>query len=268
MMIRKSLFVFAAFVSLASAGVRSGKAEAEWIGAATTYEPGKPLQMAIRLVIDPGWHSYWSNPGDAGMRTSVKWELPAGWLAGELENPLPERFTGAGIAGFGYRGTVVFPVVFTPPAGFRGTANLKARVSWLTCDDRSCVPGNAELSFSLNEGDPATTPEAELIDQALARVPRVRPEWGSLEVDEMNGKLVLRIVRKNQSPEDLSGWDVFPVTPGVIHPGAPIGFKREGDAWITTVAKGDYAPAQVREFALVMAAKSGEPSVMLDWKIR
>lgn len=263
-----SMLVSAAFCSLATAGVRSGKAEAAWISASSSYEPGKPVQMAIRLVIDPGWHSYWLNPGEAGMKTSVKWELPAGWQAGELENPVPVRFMGAGAAGFGYKGTVVFPVKLTAPPRFEGVASLKAKVSWLTCDDQACVPGNAELTMALSEGKPVRSPDAGLIEAALAKVPRVSEDWGPLEVIENGSALSLRILTSGKPQPDLTGFDVFPMTPGIIGSNTEIEFTREGPAWIAGVPKSEYAPTPVRELALVLVPKADGPPVLLDWKIR
>ena len=28
--------------------------------------PGRTTMLAIRFTPDPGWHGYWSNPGDSG----------------------------------------------------------------------------------------------------------------------------------------------------------------------------------------------------------
>ena len=29
--------------------------------------PGDTLSVAVRLTLDAGWHTYWINPGDAGL---------------------------------------------------------------------------------------------------------------------------------------------------------------------------------------------------------
>ena len=182
---------FAALCTLSAAAVRSGKTEADWVSASSTYEPGKPVQTAVRLVLDPGWHTYWENPGEGGMKISAKWELPAGWTAGEIEHPVPVRFETGGLVGFGYEGTVLFPVKFTPPAGFTGVAKLKGKISWLTCNDDQCVPGEAELELALSSGPAAETLETKLIREALAKVPQ--PQEVRLQVTEKPDTLSLRI---------------------------------------------------------------------------
>jgi thiol:disulfide interchange protein DsbD len=253
--------------AVAGASLRSGRAEVDWISATSTYEPGKVVQTAVRLVIDAGWHSYWENPGEAGMQTSVKWELPAGWVADDLEYPLPQRFESAGVVGFGYTGTVMFPVKLTAPVGFRGMAQLKVKVSWLTCDDDTCVPGNAGLVLTLEEGAPVLTPAAPLIDQALLTVPRMRSAWEVLEVLEDKGFLSLKVPVGRAPQPDLAACEIFPATVGVIDARHGIRFSRSGDAWLARVPKGEYAPAPVRELRLVAVPKNGPPGV-LYWKIR
>src|ERR1043165_6654702 len=34
---------------------------------AGNVQPGKAFTLGIRLKIEPGWHTYWKNPGDAGL---------------------------------------------------------------------------------------------------------------------------------------------------------------------------------------------------------
>jgi DsbC/DsbD-like thiol-disulfide interchange protein len=181
-MIFRIALTFALLSGLATAAVRSGKAEVDWLCASPTYQSGKPLQTAVRLVMDPGWHTYWENPGEAGMKISAKWELPDGWVAGELEHPVPLRFEVGGLVGFGYKGSVLFPVKFTPPAGFTGAAKLRGSLSWLTCDDDQCLPGKAALELTLDPGILVETPEAKLIREALAQVPQSGGKSLRLEV--------------------------------------------------------------------------------------
>ncbi len=257
----------AALSAVASAAVRSGKGEVDWISSSSTYESGKPLQMAIRLVIDPGWHSYWSNPGDGGMKTSVKWDLPTGWSAGELEHPLPKRINGGGLAGFGYSGTVIFPVKFSPPPSGEGIVHLKAKVSWLTCDDQACVPGKAELSITLENGAPTLTLETKLINQALTMVPREHKQWGPLVVTDQNGQLNLKITMgdgKNPNPAD---YDVFPVTPNTIDAAQKISFVSGGNVWSAQVPKSGDAAAETRELSIVLVPNAEESPIVLHWKI-
>ena len=40
---------------------------------------------------------------------------------------------------------MVFPVTVTPPPDFEGSVKLRGKISWLTCNDEGCIPGDAEV---------------------------------------------------------------------------------------------------------------------------
>ena len=228
-MFARTTLIFAAVTTVSSGAVRSGKAEVDWIAASESYAADKPLQTAVRLVMDAGWHTYWLNPGEGGMKISAVWELPPGWTAGELEHPVPKRFMTGELAGFGYEGTVVFPVKFTPPAGASGTAKLKGKISWLTCNDQSCVSGNAELELSLTAGEPAATAEAKLIEDALLKIPQPSPEL-RLTVADSPETLTLTLGHATTTkPFDPADYEYFPATLQAIEPAAKFTFADDGD---------------------------------------
>ena len=79
----------AAPVQGASTTVSQPHVTAELIPESTTVQPGKPFDVALHLHSDPGWHTYWINPGDAGLATSITWMLPPGFTAG----PIPVSYT-------------------------------------------------------------------------------------------------------------------------------------------------------------------------------
>lgn len=252
-----------ASVSFASAEVRSGKATADWLVATETYEPGKPVQTGLRLVLDDGFHTYWSNPGESGMKISVSWELPVGWAAGEVEHPVPVRFETGGLANFGYKGTVIFPVKLTPPANAEGPVKLTAKVSWLSCDDSSCIPGEAALDLPLKPGLPVATAAAREIDAALARVPR--PRGFPLTLVEKPETLLLSI-QATDPQLDFGAHEFFPATPELLDPAAKVRFTREGAVWTAEVAKNDYFKKPLRKLVLVFAKKGGAEPFSLSWR--
>jgi DsbC/DsbD-like thiol-disulfide interchange protein len=263
MMLGRSVIALISLASVASASVRSGKAAADWISTSGSYQPGTPVQTALRLVIDAGFHTYWSNPGESGMKLAVKWDLPPGWTAGELEHPIPERFETSGLANFGYKGTVIFPVKLTPPAEAAGPVKLAAEVSWLNCDDSSCIPGEAALSLPLEPGPPVATAAAPEIEGALARVPR--PKELPLSLAE-NPETLLLTIRAADPAIDLGKHEVFPVTPDVLDPAATIRFTRQDAAWTAEVAKSEYFKKPLTELELVFAGPGGASPFALSWK--
>src|SRR5438067_12043542 len=97
--------------------------------------PGEPFLVGVHLKMTPGWHTYWRYPGDAGIPTEIKWQLPPGSRAGEIQCPIPLKLTEPGnIQIYGYQDEVLLIQEITPPKNISGTtANLSAKVNWLVC---------------------------------------------------------------------------------------------------------------------------------------
>src|SRR2546423_868878 len=99
---------------------------------AASMAPGTTLWVDLHLDIAPGWHTYWRNPGDAGLPTEIAWTLPAGFTAGDIVWPVPERFVVDGLGNYGYRNSVDLLVRITVSHNVEsgGTATLAAAGCW------------------------------------------------------------------------------------------------------------------------------------------
>ncbi|HMQ13982.1 MAG TPA: protein-disulfide reductase DsbD family protein, partial [Candidatus Competibacter phosphatis] len=131
--------------------------QAELISETTAIQPGQPFWVALRLQMRDGWHVYWRNPGDSGLAPTVTWTLPAGFSAGEIQWPYPERIPVGPLMNFGYHGTVVLPVQIQPLSSLpdQDTFTLRARADWLVCQE-DCIPESADLELTLpTQADPA-----------------------------------------------------------------------------------------------------------------
>src|SRR5690606_29150088 len=82
----------ASSASGASAVVTTPRVRAELVAHAPQgVAPGEPLWLGLLITHQPGWHTYWKNPGDSGLPTEMAWQLPAGLDAGEIAWPVPEK---------------------------------------------------------------------------------------------------------------------------------------------------------------------------------
>ena len=84
---------------------------------------GKPLWLGLKIEHQPHWHTYWKNPGDSGLPTTLQWTLPAGVAPGEIQWPTPGRLPIGPLMNYGYEGTLLLPVAVTVPAGFNATGS-------------------------------------------------------------------------------------------------------------------------------------------------
>src|SRR5271155_4709171 len=119
---------------------------------ADTAKPGDTILAGVDLKMEPGWHTYWKNPGDAGMATEIKWQLPPGVTAGEIQWPLPKKLPPAEVTTYGYEDEVMLLVPLTLASNLpAGTLNLAAKISWLECKE-VCIPASAEVEAKINIG--------------------------------------------------------------------------------------------------------------------
>ena len=108
----------------------------------------EPVYAGLYFKLEPGWHVYWKNPGDAGEPPHIKWTLPNGVTAGPLQFPPPKRLPLGPLMDFGYEGEVLFPIdIHVAESVPLGPVVLHAKVDWLVCRE-SCIPGKAELEVT------------------------------------------------------------------------------------------------------------------------
>ena len=145
--------LLASSVSLPAAAnpVRRDHIDVELIPATTSVEPGGILTVALRLLPDTHWHTYWKNPGDSGLATRIEWELPDGFEAGPILWPAPTRIDVGPLANYGYEGEVLLLTDIQVPRSLPANVPIRARASWLVCEE-ICIPGDADFALTLPVG--------------------------------------------------------------------------------------------------------------------
>ncbi|MFO1266214.1 MAG: protein-disulfide reductase DsbD family protein [Rubrivivax sp.] len=110
---------------------------------------GQPLLLGLLIEHKRDWHTYWKNPGDSGLPTTLAFTLPAGFVAGEIAWPTPQRLPIGPLMNYGYDGKLLLPVAVQVPAGFAGeTLPQKLRADWLVCKD-VCIPEGGDFTLQL-----------------------------------------------------------------------------------------------------------------------
>lgn len=157
------------------AGLSAGAAhtQARLVLAVETARPGDTVLAGVQLQMDPGWHTYWRNPGASGMASKIAWQLPAGVTAGAIQWPVPEKLPDEDLTTYIYTNEVVLLVPLKLAADLRpGPLDLKASVSWLECE-ALCVPGKASVQTTLNIGaETKPSQDAALIRAWQLKLPK------------------------------------------------------------------------------------------------
>jgi thiol:disulfide interchange protein DsbD len=158
--VRRIGTILAGWICLAAITAHAAHTQVRLILSADIAKPGDTVLAGVDLKMEPGWHTYWKNPGEAGIATKIEWQFPPGITAGEIQWPLPVQIPPAEVTTYGYSGEVVLLVPLKLAADLKpGPLDLKAKVSWLECKE-ACVPGSGDVEATLNIGT-ETKPSAD-----------------------------------------------------------------------------------------------------------
>ncbi len=199
---------------LFAANLFAADTKVELMLSAESAKPGETIWAGVQLKMPTGWHSYWTNSGDSGSATEIKWNLPEGFTAGAVQWPLPKKhLTPAGKRTF-ITYVLEDEVMLLVPLKLSetvsaGEKNISAKVEWQECET-VCILGTKEVTASLIVGEnskpSATLP---LIQSAQNKLPQTNAPFSvtsSLEsTDEKTAMLHLQIGDAKKGT-----WDFFP----------------------------------------------------------
>jgi DsbC/DsbD-like thiol-disulfide interchange protein len=171
-------FQAAILMSLAAAPSASAQDASNWdgqthsaarliAGATSKNRDTAFLRAGIEIRLDPGWQTYWRDPGDSGSPPTFDFSASENVKSVNVLWPAPERFPdGAGGNSIGYRNHVILPLHVVPMDAAKQTA-LRLKLEYDVCSN-ICVPVESNLVLNLG-GDGA---EDAAIERAEIRVPR------------------------------------------------------------------------------------------------
>ncbi|GJE50138.1 Thiol:disulfide interchange protein DsbD [Methylobacterium tardum] len=225
-MIRRLAFLILALAAGLSAAAAQGlqssfRTPPDLVRSSLVAEPvavagAQPFTLAVRMEVKPGWHVYWRNPGDSGLPPEVTWTLPAGFNAGALRWPAPERIPIATLMNYGYEGEVTLLVPVTPPPSLdpADPVQIRAKLTYLVCETE-CVPGSADLALTLPVAEPRPDPDnAALFARARAALP-VPPLW-PLHLASQGDTLRLDFAAMGLKPDSVRNAAFFPYSETAI----------------------------------------------------
>ena len=230
-------------LALASPGLRAQSVveneytTTEIIAEARGFEAGKTLWFAIRQELRPGWHVFWTNPGDAGLPLRLDWTLPDGFESGAVEHPAPVYIPVGPLASYAHEGAPVFLVSVTAPetAAAGDIVDVAIDASWQACED-ICVPEEGRFEFSVPvDAEPQTnTAYADIFAAARAALPE--------DIDADAGFAVeggaYRLELAAPAGFDSDGAFYFAGAEGLIEPSGAQQFEQLGERLRVTLRPG------------------------------
>jgi len=124
------------------------------------------LRAGIEIKMQPGWHTYWRYPGDAGVPPRFDFSGSSNVKTAKVLYPAPQVHSDSGGQSLGYVDNVIFPVEVTPKEPGK-PVTLRVKLDYAVCE-KLCVPAEGKAEMLVPRGDSA---QDGALQAAEARVP-------------------------------------------------------------------------------------------------
>ncbi len=244
-----------------AATVKTPHVTAELVAQRSAVQPGQSLQIGLRLLHIPHWHTYWRNPGDSGLPTTLAWTLPPGSSAGDIAWPAPKRLPIGPLVNFGYEDELLLPLAYTAPADAApgSTLKLRAKADWLVCNE-VCIPETAQLALELPVVDAQTAPGSSVHEPLFAHTAAQQPgPWpgGSASLQQAGRELLLTLewAGATSPSAQAPAVQVFPYVEQLLEPARHELYQTpNGYALKLTLMDGVTLPASLAGIAVAQGA--------------
>jgi thiol:disulfide interchange protein/DsbC/DsbD-like thiol-disulfide interchange protein len=257
--------------ALSGSVVATPNVKARLVSEASAIAPGQSIWVALELNIRDGWHTYWRNPGDSGQATTLKWQLPPGFTAGDIVWTAPHRFEIPPLVNYGYAKHAVHLVQITAPKDLKtGTpVTLSAKAGWLVCSD-VCIPEDADLQLKLPasaEAGAVDPTDAALFTAARGELPSAQLAATTARI--AGGRLIVTLGKEwGATLAQIKSLEFFPYDEGGIEYAAPQTLTRGKGSLDLAMKLGDQPPkAGTVRGVLLATEQNGRDSVVVPMEI-
>lgn len=240
--------------------VTTAHVRAELGSVVTAIQPGADFWVVLHLRMQEGWHTYWQNPGDAGLATTIRWVLPPGFTVGDMVWPYPQSLPVGPLMNYGYEGEVALLTRMTAPADLKPGApvTLQAKTTWVACAD-VCIPGSATLDVQLPVR--AAQPQADarwtaVFEQTQPTLPKPAPWQVVFSADP--DTLTLLVKGSEVARTHLAEATFFPLTYGIIDHAAPQQVQMTPQGLRLTLQRGTFDIARLTHVEGVLVLQEAQ----------
>jgi DsbC/DsbD-like thiol-disulfide interchange protein len=166
----------------------------------TSPSAGSKVRAAVVFRPKTGWHTYWTNPGDAGAAPRASWNAPDGLIFTDFRHPAPSRLSVQGITSFVHKGdhALLFDVQVSSGLPLGTPLPIVLELDWLSCSSSQCVPERATLKAVLVVGTGET--DFAGLSRVRAGEARIPVKSDEVEIQAVGNRIEFFIPRKIESP--------------------------------------------------------------------
>ncbi len=126
-------------------------------------------QAVLQIEPEPGWITYWREPGDSGVPPAVTVAPASGFMLDRIDFPVPKRIDAGDLTDIGYDHAVALPISLSGPPG--GNEAKLETTAFIGLCKNICIPFQAALTVDLPANEAADAEEAKIVADALASLP-------------------------------------------------------------------------------------------------
>ena len=203
-------FLFSSFSNAGNIGYASNSSVEIYYDVGSS-ESNQEYLLGVKFKLDPGWHTYWKNPGDSGEKASFEWTLPDGFKIDGPFWPQPEKIPYPPLMTFGYNDEVIVFFKLSSFGRINDDSEISLSTKWLACAD-VCLPQEAFIKTKINENLISNKNALEMNDSFNKNIPEVFKK--NISATYINNSLVLSFELPVRHVKD----DIifFPDEPGLI----------------------------------------------------
>jgi thiol:disulfide interchange protein DsbD len=218
----------------------------ELLSEVESIKPSQPFWLVFKIMMKPGWHTYWKNPGDSGLETQLTWELPEGFSVSPIQWLPPERLSQSTLVSFGYTNEAYHLVQIIPPKDLlEDKYTLSVQANWLVCKE-ACIPEETKLALILNrsqENDSLYSQHKPLIDELVSELPEKPDQFGEYQVTGDN--VIFYLPAGFLTGRKISEIVFFPEEKGVIQNSTTQHWSVKDNHVVMTIAKNHTFPDRI-----------------------
>ncbi len=246
--------------TLRAEAVYDAHVRAELVSEVQSIQPGTAFWVGLNLQMDPGWHTYWKNPGDSGLATTIEWNLPEGFTAGPVEWPYPQTIFVDPLMTYAYENTVLLLTrIQTPHSLLPGTTvTLNAEAHWLACE-KICIPGKGVFNITLPVRAEAPVPDPVLAPrfaEARARLPLNESPW-QIDAFQEDNRIWIALSADASLQRHVSEVRFFPDRTEMIDHAAPQKLHRTSEKIYLELIRSRHAKDDLAQLDGILVSGQG-----------
>lgn len=123
----------------------------------------------VEIALQPGWKTYWENPGETGIPTTLDFSGSDNLKEAKTLFPIPERYEDPYGTSLVYHDLVILPLLLTPkdPAL---PIRIRAQMTYGVCE-QVCIPADAALEATVGPDLETDTVSTGMINRTIAELP-------------------------------------------------------------------------------------------------